>query len=101
VLDSLAFNGASKRNKPNLKVGDIVYAKVSEVTRYMPPVVTCVSKSCKKDWTTGESTFGELKEGIDLVLNYHICEQLKHDALIFDTLKRLVSFEIAIGANAK
>jgi exosome complex RNA-binding protein Rrp4 len=27
-LDALAFDGASKRNKPNLQVGDIVYARV-------------------------------------------------------------------------
>ena len=27
-LDALAFDGASKRNKPNLQVGDVVYARV-------------------------------------------------------------------------
>ena len=27
-LDALAFDGASKRNKPNLQVGDILYARV-------------------------------------------------------------------------
>ena len=34
-LDALAFDGASKRNKPNLQVGDVVYARVVLVRSWL------------------------------------------------------------------
>src|SRR3990167_6351095 len=63
-LDSVEFNGATKRNKPNLKVGDAIFTKVESVNKFLAPVLTCKSKHCKKDWTSGESTYGQLKDGI-------------------------------------
>lgn len=99
VLDSVEFNGATKRNKPNLKVGDLIYAKIASVNKFTAPVLTCKSKTCKKDWTSGESTFGELKHGLALSLHPTQCERLKQDKAIFEMLKKYVSFEVAFGAN--
>lgn len=99
VLDSIEFNGATKRNRPNLKVGDLIYAKVASVNKYTAPTLTCKSKTCKKDWTSGESTFGELKTGMVFPLHPTQCERIKQDRTFFEMLKRYVSFEIAIGAN--
>ena len=99
MLDSVEFNGATKRNKPNLKVGDVVFAKVASVNKFMAPVLTCKSKTCKKDWTSGESTYGDLKGGVDLTVHPHVLELLRRDKSVFEQLKKHVGFEIAVGSN--
>lgn len=98
-MEAVEFNGATKRNKPNLKVGDVIYTKVSSVTKYMAPVLTCKSKSCKKDWTTGESTYGEFKAGLDINVHPSVCNMLRFNRQIFDQLKKFISYEISIGLN--
>ena len=41
LLPLLAFEGASKRNRPNLDIGSVVYARVVVADRYMEPEVSC------------------------------------------------------------
>jgi len=63
-LPLLAFDGASRRNKPELPVGTLVYARVSGVDRHADAELTCeVADGPKRDWVTGESVFGELRGG--------------------------------------
>ncbi len=69
----LAFDGATKRNKPTLLVGALVFARVVSADRDLEPELTCqVSATAsgpdgghfaKKDWVTGQSVYGELKGG--------------------------------------
>lgn len=55
-LAALSFEGATKRNKPNLKVGTLLYAQVISASRHFEVEVSCV------DLATGKSNgFGELK----------------------------------------
>ena len=42
MLPQLSFEGATKRNRPNLKSGDVVYARVAAASRDMDPILTCV-----------------------------------------------------------
>ncbi len=42
LLPQLSFEGATKRNRPNLRAGDVVYARVASASRDMEPVLTCV-----------------------------------------------------------
>ena len=51
-LGQLEFNGATKRNKPNLQLGDVVLSHVVESNKYLPPKLSCMSTN-DKDWTTG------------------------------------------------
>lgn len=56
TLSAFAFEGATKRNKPNLKVGTLLYAQVISANRHLEVELTCV------DQTTGKSNgYGELK----------------------------------------
>eukprot|EP00750_Incisomonas_marina_P006121 INCI14330.1.p2 GENE.INCI14330.1~~INCI14330.1.p2 ORF type:complete len:248 (-),score=47.56 INCI14330.1:2405-3061(-) len=50
-LDALAFDGASKRNKPNLQVGDVVYARVILANCDVEPEISCAvsERSGKKN----------------------------------------------------
>ncbi len=72
VLPVLAFDGATKRNKPTLAVGALVFARVVAADRDLEPELTCQVASsgdastghfAKKDWVTGQSVYGELKGG--------------------------------------
>jgi exosome complex component RRP40 len=56
LLNKLAFEGATKRNKPELKKGDIIYLRVSVAHKDLQTEVTCISSSgSKKEWSTGET----------------------------------------------
>lgn len=58
VLPMLAFEGATKRNKPNLAVGSLVYCRVSLANPDMEPELECVNPR------TGRADgFGELVGG--------------------------------------
>lgn len=47
VLPELSFEGATKRNKPNLQVGELVYARVSRAHRDMEAELSCMDTSGK------------------------------------------------------
>lgn len=62
---STAFEGATKRNRPNLSVGDLVFARVVMANKDMKAELSCISLQFKKDWMTGEALFGPLQDGYD------------------------------------
>ena len=56
TLPALSFEGATKRHKPNLRIGSLVYARVVSADRFTEPELTCVNP------VTGKSDgFGDLK----------------------------------------
>ena len=101
-LSAIAFDGATRRNKPNLNVGTLVYCRVIEANRDMDPEISCESTVGKKDWVTGESTFGEIKGGymckVPLVLAQRL---LDGRAPVLEILGRSIPYELAIGANGR
>ncbi|RYP13589.1 hypothetical protein DL767_010661 [Monosporascus sp. MG133] len=48
LLPSLAFESASKKTRPNLAPGQLVYARVSLANRHMDPELECVSPATGK-----------------------------------------------------
>lgn len=57
VLDSCSFEGATKRNRPNLKIGAIVYGRITLSNRDMDPEMECIGLSGKSEG------YGDLLEG--------------------------------------
>lgn len=47
TLDALAFEGVTKRSRPNLVAGDLVYARVSAAPRDADPEIVCTDASGK------------------------------------------------------
>jgi exosome complex component RRP40 len=45
VLPALAFEGATRRNRPNLNVGDLVYARVVSAPRDADPEIVCMDQT--------------------------------------------------------
>ena len=73
-LNTIAFEGATKRNRPYLKVlflqtfiiqpGSLVYCRVLQAFPGMQPDLTCiVSSGPRTEWTNGSALFGELVGG--------------------------------------
>ncbi|KAL3134986.1 hypothetical protein ABBQ32_007940 [Trebouxia sp. C0010 RCD-2024] len=97
-LPVLAFEGATRRNRPNLQVGDIVYARVTSADRDLDPVLACVDAQGKA------SGFGQLKEGYLITSNTHYARRLlsRPPCPVLASLeKHLKQFEVAVGMNGK
>ncbi|KAF6757594.1 exosome complex exonuclease RRP40 [Ephemerocybe angulata] len=96
-LDALAFEGATKRNKPNLKVGSLVYARVSLAHKDMEPELECFDAQSRKS-----EGFGELKGGFVVRCSLKMCRNLldsKH--FLLPLLGGKFPLESAIGMNGR
>ncbi|DBA88478.1 hypothetical protein WJX79_004655 [Trebouxia sp. C0005] len=98
TLPVLAFEGATRRNRPNLQVGDLVYARVTAAERDLDPVLACTDAQGKS------SGFGQLKEGSLITSNTHYARRLlsRPPCPVLAALeKHLKQYEVAVGLNGK
>lgn len=101
-LPVLAFDGATKRNKPNLAIGTLVFCRVVSVSKHLDPELSCTasSGSTSKDWVTGQSVFGELKDGNLVTISLAHARRLLHPTCALLTrLGGSIPFEVAVGVN--
>ena len=102
LLPRLAFENATKRNKPELQRGDVVYARIAVANKDVDVELTCVSASgIKKDWSSGETIYGPLSEG--LVLSHLslplVRSMLRPECVLLNSLGKALPFEITVGMN--
>eukprot|EP00659_Diplonema_papillatum_P021182 gene21182-32626_t len=102
-LDSIAFDGASKRVRPDLKLGAVVYARITQARGEIELEASCCSLTGpKKDWMTGESLFGELKGGFVHPIRPFFARCLLSDTGgMLSSLGKRVPFECCIGVNGR
>ena len=101
-LNSIDFEGATRKTRPNLSVGDVVFALVEKENKYSNVTLTCKSSTNKKGWMTGESKFGELKEGKVFELGRYLCLKLLDDKELRERLKECVkNLRLKIGLNGR
>ncbi|KAG6854120.1 hypothetical protein C0991_010284 [Blastosporella zonata] len=96
-LDGLAFEGATKRNKPNLKIGCLVYARVSLAHKDMEPELECFDAQTRKS-----EGFGEVKGGFLVRCSLKMCRDLldpKH--FLLPLLGARFPLEAAVGMNGR
>ena len=101
-LPILAFDGATKRNKPNLAVGASVFARVAVCNKHLDPELSCQAAGTgpKKDWMTGQSVYGELKGGTLVHVSTGLARRLLDpECAILTSIGSGVPFEIAVGLN--
>lgn len=111
LLPTLAFEGATKRNKPNLSTGSTVYCRVVSAPRDIDPELSCKvggggtgttsdGGASRKDWLTGECTYGELKGGTLIKISIGLARELIHPKnVVLEVLGKSLSFETAVGVN--
>jgi exosome complex component RRP40 len=96
-LDGLAFEGATKRNKPNLKVGSLIYARVSLAHKDMEPELECFDAQTRKS-----EGFGELKGGFVVRCSLRLCRDILDSThFLLPLLGRRFPLEVAVGLNGR
>ncbi len=105
TLPVLSFDGATKRNRPHLAVGALVYARVVVANKDMDPEISCAAPPgvSSKDWVTRESIYGELMGGHVFDCPSTLCEHMAsdQDCPLLDALGEVSAFEIAAGSNGR
>lgn len=97
LLPQLSFEGATKRNRPNLRTGDLVYCRVTETSRDTDTVLTCVDAAGRA------GSLGPLKEGSLLSVSTATARKLLTipKAPVLEALGAALQFEVAVGANGR
>lgn len=102
LLNSIDFEGATKKTKPNLNVGDLVFCRISKINKFDAPSLSCVSQLNNKNWASGESFFGPLKDGFVFKYDKHYAGELyRPDNYALNRLSDVCSYDIAIGHNGR
>lgn len=104
-LNSLEFQGATKRDKPKFEEGQLVYCRVIEADGLASTKLSCISPLDKKAWNSGEAFFGVLQGGLVKDFPVNFCRSLlsqseAHEHLL-NQLGAKMEFEINIGFNGK
>jgi exosome complex component RRP40 len=102
TLPALAFEGATRRNRPNLKPGDAVYARVEHASRDMEPELTCIEQHSGGGGGGQSHGYGQLKEGLLTECSTAQCRAVQDGSN--KSLSRIgssMSFEVAVGNNGK
>lgn len=99
LLSFWAFPNASKKNRPNLKNGQAVYARVSQDIPEIETELECIDPTSGK-----EGGFGVLDESgyiFDVHLNFARELLFNPKTIFLEMLATRCQFEIAIGINGK
>ncbi|KUJ13668.1 uncharacterized protein LY89DRAFT_698861 [Mollisia scopiformis] len=104
ALPQLSFEGATKKTRPQLSTGALVYARVTLANKHMDPELECVSSP------TGKSEgLGPLNGGMLFSISLGMARRLmlakpseQGDLVLLDVIgEGGVPFEIAAGRNGK
>mmetsp|Transcript_11394 Transcript_11394/g.29218 ORF Transcript_11394/g.29218 Transcript_11394/m.29218 type:complete len:223 (-) Transcript_11394:1552-2220(-) len=97
LLPMLSFEGATRRNRPNLQTGDAVFCRVELAHRDMDTILTCVDSSGK---ATG---LGHLKGGYLFTCTSLLARRLlsRPPCPALQNLGASFKFEIAVGMNGQ
>ncbi|XP_027842713.1 exosome complex component RRP40 [Aphis gossypii] len=95
TLPYLAFTNATKKNRPEIKVGNVVAAKVKVATPFMESEISCVEYA-------NSIILGQLENGFlfNVSLNYALRLRKSSSKLLYH-LGQMVPYEIVIGVNGK
>ncbi|KAJ8971023.1 hypothetical protein NQ314_000942 [Rhamnusium bicolor] len=96
-LSMLAFEGATKKQKPDVQVGDIIYAKLLNAHREMEPELVCIDSYYKAGKLGVLSNDGYL---INISLNL-AQRLLSIENPLLRTLGKKIPYEIVLGVNRK
>ncbi|XP_037318277.1 exosome complex component RRP40 [Pungitius pungitius] len=96
-LSYLAFEGATKRNRPNVQVGDLVFSQFLLANQDMEPELVCVDSSGRAN---GMGVFGA--GGLLFTVSLGLVRRLltPHSEILAD-LKQLFPCELVMGMNGR
>ncbi|KAF7391775.1 hypothetical protein HZH68_011318 [Vespula germanica] len=97
ALSYLAFEGATKKNRPDIQIGDIVFAKLVVAIKDMEPELVCVDSQGK------QKKLGILSsDGMLFTCTLNLARKLLNpNCPLFNFLAKNQAYEVAIGMNGK
>ncbi|XP_065603076.1 exosome complex component RRP40 [Cyrtonyx montezumae] len=96
-LSYLAFEGATKRNRPNVQVGDLIYGQLLVANKDMEPEMVCVDSSGR---ASGMGIIGP--DGFLFKVSLHLIRKLlAPKSEIIQELSQLYPFELVLGMNGR
>ncbi|XP_049898789.1 exosome complex component RRP40 [Epinephelus moara] len=96
-LSYLAFEGATKRNRPNVQVGDLLFAQFIIANKDMEPELVCIDSSGRAN---GMGVFGA--GGLLFTVSLGLVRRLlaPHSEILSD-LQQLFPCELVVGMNGR
>uniref|UniRef100_G3TZR2 Exosome complex component RRP40 n=1 Tax=Loxodonta africana TaxID=9785 RepID=G3TZR2_LOXAF len=96
-LSYLAFEGATKRNRPNVQVGDLIYGQFLVANKDMEPEMVCID-SCGR--ANGMGVIGQ--DGLLFKVTLGLIRKLlAPDCEIIQEVGKLYPLEIVFGMNGR
>ncbi|XP_008927894.3 LOW QUALITY PROTEIN: exosome complex component RRP40 [Manacus vitellinus] len=96
-LSYLAFEGATKRNRPNVHVGDLIYGQFLVANKDMEPEMVCIDSSGK---SSGMGIIGQ--DGFLFKVSLGLIRKLLAPKCeIIQELSQLYPFELVLGMNGR
>jgi exosome complex component RRP40 len=106
LLGQLAFESVTKKTRPNLKAGDVVYARVVRASKWEDTEIECYNSA------TGKAEgMGQLKDGMLFMVSPGFARRLmmgnnkngenRGGIILLEKLGEKIKFEIAVGRNGK
>lgn len=95
-LSYLSFEGATKKNRPEIQVCDVVYAKMLVASKDMEPELVCVDSHGKK------GRLGVLSDGFVFKCSLNLIRKILNPSCpLLGSLKNEWPFELAAGMNGR
>lgn len=96
ALPYLAFEQATKKNRPDVNTGDLVYARLVVASKDFEPELVCVNSSGKK------GKLGVLSDGFVFNCSLNLARMiLRENCPLLAALTKEIPFEIAVGLNGR
>ncbi|NXO03566.1 EXOS3 protein, partial [Rhinopomastus cyanomelas] len=97
ALSYLAFEGATKRNRPNVQVGDLIYGQFLVANKDMEPEMVCIDSSGR---SSGMGIIGQ--DGFLFKVSLGLIRKLLAPKCeIIQELSQLYPFELVLGMNGR
>ncbi|CAH1772438.1 unnamed protein product [Owenia fusiformis] len=97
-LSFLSFEGATKRNRPDIKIGDLVYGKLLCANKDIEPEMVCIDSTGRSNGMGVISCNGGFMFTCSL---NHIRKILSPQFNLLKTLGNSLPFEVAVGMNGR
>lgn len=102
TLSAVAFEGATKKNKPHLNIGSLVYCRITRASKNMEAEASCIEPGSSKSWVGGETLYGELKGGNVVQVSLGLARSLlAKNGPILPMLGEKIPFQSAVGVNGR
>jgi len=103
LLPVLAFEGATKRNRPLLKPGDAVYCRVTRVDPDLPAMLSCTEATGRAGGFGPLPAKGGMVFPVGTAYARHLLESsaAQGDGTVLHTIGSKIAFEAAIGMNGR